>query len=328
MVPNEKVFARFTGGGNDHQLTAAAQDLLAHQRDAWPACSKGFAALEQAEVRTLNVSGLSARLQWNPQRIVSTAAKVDAASIQARRCFLCVEHLPVEQQGILYDNDYLILCNPSPIFPAHYTITHVEHRPQRILDGIDTFIAVSGDMGDGYVTFYNGPKCGASAPDHLHFQAVSGGFIPAEANVKEAAKKDRLTERNGVSIWKIPFYGRTHCVLTGTDPGALAGVFADVLGAWARIVGTDEEPMLNLLSIVDGNARSLLLFLRSKHRPDDYFKEAEDQVLVSPASVDMGGHIVTPVEKDFHSIDGPYIERMYTEVSAPPNLVSDIIHAL
>lgn len=328
MVPDAKVFARFPGGASGRPLAASAQTLLEHQKTSWPACGKGFAALEQAEVRMLNVGGSPVRLQWNPQRIVSTAAKVDAASIKARRCFLCVEHLPAEQQGILYKESYLLLCNPSPIFPEHFTVTHIEHRPQQILDGVDLLLSLTKDLGEGYVTFYNGPKCGASAPDHLHFQAVGSGSIPAESEIRHATKRDRLLETDGVTLWKIPFYGRTHCVMTGTDPASLARMFDKFLTAWKRISGSDEEPMLNLLSILRGEELSLLLFLRSKHRPDDYFKEADEQVLVSPASVDMGGHIVTPVEKDFHAIDGPYVERMYSEVSVQPKVLADILHAL
>ncbi len=327
MVPDEKVFARFPGDGSK-TLPALAEALLGQQKQAWPACAKGHAALDQAEIRTLNANGMPVRLHWNPQRIVSTSAKVDPSSIKARRCFLCVENLPQEQQGILYRDEYLVLCNPAPIFRTHFTVTHVTHRPQQVLDGLELMLSLARDLGGSYVTFYNGPKCGASAPDHLHFQAVGTGSIPAENDVKGATKKDRLVERDGILFWKVPFYGRTHCVLSGTDPEALAAAFRRFIGAWKAVAGSDEEPMLNLLSVVHDGEVSLLVFLRSKHRPDDYFKEAEEQVMVSPASVDIGGHIVTPVEKDFHAIDGQYIERMYNEVSVPPAMLMDIIHAI
>ncbi len=328
MVPEAKIFARFPGTGEAGTLPDLMTELLDRQRLAWPACGKGFAALEKAELRTLSVGGFMTRLQWNPQRIVSTAAKVDAESIKARRCFLCVENLPPEQQGILYRDEYLVLCNPAPIFPAHYTVTHFEHRPQSLLGGVGSLLRLSRDMGESTVLFYNGPRCGASAPDHLHFQAVASGSIPAEADLKQAAKKDVLLKRDGVTIWKIPFYGRTHCILTGAEDTELSEMLTRFLAAWQTLRPTGEEPMLNLVSVVVDGSLSLLIFLRSKHRPDDYFKEAEERVLVSPASVDMGGHIVTPVEKDFHAIDGPYLERLFAEVSEEPKLLSDIVHAL
>lgn len=328
MVPNEKIFARYPGGDSWKRLPDLCAELVDSQREAWPAFRRGIEALDQVEVRTLRANGFTTRLQWNPQRIVSTAAKVDAASIQARRCFLCVENLPEAQRGILYRDDFLILCNPSPIFPSHFTVTHVEHRPQDILQGIDTTLLLARDLGDGFTVFYNGPRCGASAPDHLHLQAVPAGSIPTEADLKQASKKDVLGSADGVGIWKIPFYGRTHCILTASDDTALLRAFGRFLAAWKKVAGDTREPMLNLLVVPDGEMISLLLFVRSKHRPDDYFKDGEERVLVSPASVDIGGHIVTPVEKDFHEIDGPYLERMFQEVSEPPSTLTAILHEL
>jgi hypothetical protein len=157
---------------------------------------------------------------------------------------------------------------------------------------------------------------------------VASGNIPAEMDVKRAVKKDRLIERDGVFLWKIPFYGRTHCILTGKNIDVLAHTFSHVLSTWKKLGGHEAEPMVNVLTCVHDGSVSILLFLRRKHRPDDYFKDGEDRVLVSPASVDMGGHVVTPVEKDYHGLDAPYLERMFQEVGEDPSLVMDIIHAL
>ena len=123
---------------------------------------------------------LKINAQFNAGRMTSTSAKVDPKSISERKCFLCEKNLPAEQKGILYNNKYIILCNPFPIFPTHFTLTHKEHQPQRILDTFSDMLDLSKDLSKHYSVIYNGPRCGASAPDHLHFQAGNKYFMPID----------------------------------------------------------------------------------------------------------------------------------------------------
>jgi hypothetical protein len=154
--------------------------LFKKQELAWPRLKEGMAALKEVELRKIQCSGFDVQLQFNPRRIHSTGAHVDAKSIRERKCFLCLANLPGEQQGILYKNEFLLLCNPAPIFYHHGTISHIHHIPQAIEDRIELVLNIVKDLAPSFTVFYNGPKCGASAPDHLHFQTSPAGNIPVE----------------------------------------------------------------------------------------------------------------------------------------------------
>ncbi|MGH7454059.1 MAG: DUF4922 domain-containing protein, partial [bacterium] len=191
--------------------------LLEEQKRTWPMAADGYASLQHVQVREVKCSTFSAWLQFNPKRIVSTGAKVDAQSINSRRCFLCVDHLPPEQKGILYENEFLALCNPMPIFPAHYTVSHLKHLLQLIDPYLDTFLRLARDLSPKFTIFYNGAQCGASAPDHLHFQIAPAGKIPIEHEAAEAQRRERVGEIDGVAILLLRDLGRAVIVFEGTN---------------------------------------------------------------------------------------------------------------
>ena len=256
-------------------------------------------------------------LQFNPGRIVSTSANVDARSIQERKCFLCVENLPEPQKGILYKDEFVVLCNPAPIFAEHFTISNIKHIPQVLGPSIPTMLDLARDLSPRFTVFYNGPKCGASAPDHLHFQANPTGVIPVELVARENAHRVHQRTLHDVQILTLREYGRQVIVLESDRKDTLALVLARMIASLRETMGTDDEPMMNLLcSYSDGRWR-IIMFPRSKHRPDIYFKPEEERVMVSPAAVDIGGLIVTPLEKDFRSIDANMVESIFAEVCLP-----------
>src|SRR5690606_5973953 len=154
----------------------AARTLLELQKQDWPQCAEGYATLKDVRVKEFQFNGFKIKVQFNAGRITSSAAKVDAKSISERKCFLCTENLPAEQKGILYGEDYLILCNPFPIFNEHFTLTHIQHAPQSIKGSFNKLLSLSKNLSKYYTVFYNGPRCGASAPDHMHFQAGNKFF--------------------------------------------------------------------------------------------------------------------------------------------------------
>ena len=162
-----RCFAEFDGTGNGPPLADLAADLLEHQKKVWMQLSEGYEALALARVREIGGEspdeGLRVRVQWNAQRIASSAAPVDPESIRKRPCFLCLKNLPAKQQGIRYRDDYLILCNPAPIFPSHFTVANLRHQPQTLAGHIDDFLRLSEDFGPATTLFYNGPRCGARA---------------------------------------------------------------------------------------------------------------------------------------------------------------------
>ena len=154
-------------------------ELISEQVTGWDLASKNYEGLRKVKVKTFYLGNYHIDIQFNPERIVSSAAKVDARSIEARPCFLCQENLPPQQRGLLLDDGYMVLVNPFPIFPKHLTIPNMLHTDQLILGNFESMLDLASRL-DEFIIFYNGPKCGASAPDHLHFQAGSKGFLPIE----------------------------------------------------------------------------------------------------------------------------------------------------
>ena len=167
-------------------ISRQARKLINDQQNEWELAGKNYAGLKSVKVRTLAFDGFDMLVQFNPERIRSSAAKVDAKSIEARPCFLCQKNLPKEQRGIPVLDKYLILVNPFPIFPEHLTIPHFNHIDQRIENKFEEMLEMARLLED-FTIFYNGPKCGASAPDHFHFQAGIKRFMPIERDYKKGS---------------------------------------------------------------------------------------------------------------------------------------------
>lgn len=169
---------------NNWVSSSQATELLSKQLVTWPLAEKNYKALEAVQVKSFDMEGFSIRAQFNPARIVSTGAKVDARSLKERKCFLCPENLPVEQERLPFGFRHLVLCNPYPIFPQHFTIPTRKHSPQLILPQWNDFLELTRRLAP-FTVFYNGPRSGASAPDHAHFQAVTRGIMPLDEEVTQ-----------------------------------------------------------------------------------------------------------------------------------------------
>ncbi len=314
-----RIFASYKSSSST-PLPGLLLQLLDKQKRDWRIAAAGYASLEYVQVREVKCSTpagavFPAWLQFNPKRIVSTGAKVDAQSINSRRCFLCVDHLPPEQKGVLYEDEFLILCNPMPIFSAHYTISHVKHLPQIIAPYLETFLRLARDLSPEFSVFYNGAQCGASAPDHFHFQTAPAGKIPIETEAKSAQHRELVHEVDGVAIFLLKDLGRSIIVFEGARGESIVKVLHRQLAKMQDVLQSSDEPKVNILCSYEMPLWRVILFPRRRHRPEVFFKAGDDQVLISPASVDMGGLIVTPVEKDFNKVDAKMIEQIYREVS-------------
>lgn len=327
-LTDPRTFARFDSTSRAGSLGSLSADLLREQLERWPRLESGYASLKSVQLREVRCGGFSAWLQFNPGRIVSTGANVDASSIRARRCFLCQEHLPPEQKGILYDDDFLVLCNPAPIFQDHFTISHVRHVPQSIEPFVPVMLRLADDLSPRATVFYNGPRCGASAPDHMHFQASPRGKIPVEQSAVREDRREQVRSIRGVEIMRLRNLGREVLVMESAHAGALERVLVDVIRGLRNVLGGEEEPMVNILCSRSEVDWRVILFPRSKHRPDVYFKEGDGKILISPAAVDIGGLIVTPLEKDFLTVDAATIESIFAEVSLPESVVRDALSAV
>ena len=242
--------------------------------------------------------------------IVSSAAKVDAKSLKERKCFLCEANRPAVQEGLAWE-DYTVLINPFPIFPRHLTIPCNAHTDQLISGRIGDMMSIATLLPE-YILFYNGPKCGASAPDHMHFQAGNKGFMTYDADL---AKGDAtlVKEIEGAKLEYVKGLGRVSMVITATNKEAGEALFNDLFAALPQKEG-ETEPMLNILCWADGDKWVIAVFPRKQHRPTCYSAEGDANILISPASVDMGGVFITPLEKDFEKITAEDVQMILDEV--------------
>jgi len=323
-----RLFAAFSGEDEPLPLGDLAASLLESQRGRWLALAEGYAVLNGARTREIQVGMASVRVQYNPGRAKSSTAPVDPESVRNRRCFLCPDHLPPEQEGILYRDDYLLLCNPAPIFPVHYTIAHRRHLPQSLSDSLETFLQLAEDLGPRLVVLYNGPRCGASAPDHLHFQAVPSRLLPVEAAVSASRGRTILLPRGAAEIFDTDGLWCGAIVIEGGRKADVAAAVRLVMSVLGGPADSPEEPMLNLIASYWGGRWRLILFPRLKHRPDAYFREGAGRLLVSPGAVDMGGLLITPREEDFLAMDSARIQDIFREVAFDERAVETVLASL
>ncbi|MHB8578641.1 MAG: DUF4922 domain-containing protein [Ignavibacteriaceae bacterium] len=301
----------------DNEWCNAVKFLLEDQKISWNMAADGYESLQTVETKEFQFEDFRLRVQFNPKRIISTSAKVDDASIEERKCFLCHENLPAEQKGILYRNNYLILCNPFPIFPEHFTIPKIEHTPQEIQFSFEILLSLSKDLSDNYTVFYNGPKCGASAPDHLHFQAGNKFFMPIDSDYENMKKKfgEIIFVDERINIIGIDDGLRRFITFESADAETIMKYFKEFYSTYKFICESKEEPKMNILCFF-GNRTGwrIIFFLREKHRPSHYFANEKDKILLSPAAVDVGGVCITPIEKDFELITKDILIEIFNEI--------------
>lgn len=322
---NQKTNAFFDGGEN---LPELCLDLLSEQKKDWPDLREGYELLKNVKERDLSCRGFFVRLQYNPARIRSSTADVSDKNAKDRRCFLCLDHLPEGQKGILYRSEYLILSNPMPVFSPHFTVSHLDHRHQAIAEHIDTLLRLIADFGSDWMVLYNGPQCGASAPDHLHFQAVPSGQMPIEKEMREEKRLALIKRVNGVLLLRVRDLGREVIILEGDDPMAVEAAFKSFLNGMKKALLINEEPMINIAGFYEKRKWRLAIFPRRKHRPDAFFREGNGRIVISPGVIDMGGLLITPVEKDFERLDKALVEGIYEEVSLEAMTVERAMDAM
>ena len=297
------------------------------QLSQWPAACGNFRALRKVKTRRIVTGGLEVVLQHNPARIVSSAANTDPDAIRHRKCFLCRASRPKEQFSLDFEGrkgrKYDILLNPYPIFRNHLVIALAEHSPQSIWRRYVDMLDLASKFRD-YIVFYNGPQCGASAPDHHHFQAASRGQMPLEVDVDSLLDNrgnsggDGLRYLSSVLDAELFLYGKYLpgiFVIRGTTSKSVAKQFYRLLDCalWNR--ESQPEPLCNVFAwYSSGEYRSIVVF-RSSHRSSHYFSDGPDHLTMSPGCADMAGLLVVPVEQEFAGLDRPLLESMLSEVS-------------
>lgn len=316
------------------------------QMQLWPEPRERFRKLADVSVRDIEENGCRLMVQYNPDRVVSTGAKMDVESIRKRPCFLCESNRPLMQIGFPMFQRYYLLINPYPILPKHFTIPLRYHRNQQILPYYEDMMNIASQLNEMMV-FYNGPKCGASAPDHMHFQAGCRGVVPFERDwnrlykdslsriwpicddeYQEAVNMHLVSEDTGV--FSLRDYVCPVFVIATRSTNANKVLFEKLYHALPVQEG-DTEPMLNILawserSSEEGYSRIVsVIFPRAKHRPDCFFASGDDQVMVSPGALDMGGMIITPREQDFQRMTGALAASIIQECGMPFEQEFDVI---
>lgn len=301
----------------ENNFADAAKRLFELQKDQWSMLAAGFKSLETIKSKSFQFDGFKIKAQFNAGRMTSTSAKVDAKSISERKCFLCAENLPEKQKGILYNNKYIILCNPFPIFPTHFTLTYKEHQPQRIINTFSDLLDLSKDLSKHYSVIYNGPRCGASAPDHLHFQAGNKFFMQIDDEFHQIKNEygKEMFEENNLSVFAIDDGLRKFVTIESLDKDLVINTFNKFYKVYSDLMNEEQEPMINLLSFYEEEyGWRVIIFLRAKHRPEIYFAEDQEKMLVSPAAIDLGGVVIFPREEDFNHITKEMIAEIFKEV--------------
>jgi hypothetical protein len=312
-------------------LADAVRALIAQQTGHWPALKKARALLKQAVFRNLKLNDLAITLQCNPGRIVSARSPVDKESISKRPCFLCLQNLPAEQRGLLYRDEWLILNNPAPLFPDHLVISHTEHCLQRIEPALPAMIALVRELDFSFTAFYNGPACGASAPDHLHFQLAPAGAIPLVAQIKRLIEEEsgrpmlkRIEARPGGACFTGCPDFRTVFICVTPSPDFLQERFARALCSLPAACAGEEEAMVNVIIAGSNKTYYGIIFPRKAHRPACYFKDDPKKMVVSPGAVDVGGFLILPRREDFDSLDREMILEIFREVCHGPEVFSGL----
>lgn len=274
---------------------------LEQQLQVWPAAKEAFGNLEQVQTRILSSSGLA--LQHNPARIISTTAKVKPAETAVRSCFLCSQNRPVEQIAFDAGDGFDLLLNPYPILREHFCVVSREHRPQKFKDCYEKMLQIAQQLEPGYMIFYNGPRSGASAPDHLHMQIGRAEGIPLVDKLREnepPQKDEPIT---------IQPFGFPIIVIKGSDPQKLWDYISGM-----TIYDGEYEPRMNVLSFNREGQVITAVIPRSKHRPDCYYAQ-EGKVLVSPGGIDMFGMVITPRKEDFDTLNEKQVLDIYRQVT-------------
>ena len=257
-----------------------ARALVQQQMGEWDLIGRNYEGLRKVRVKTFDFGDFNIDIQFNPERISSSVAKVDEKSIAERSCFLCQENLPPPQRMLALENDFRILVNPFPIFPEHLTIANINHTDQRILENFETMLDLAAQLSK-FVIYYNGPKCGASAPDHLHFQAGIKGFIPIENDFANeiCCREVRSVDRVKVSHW--PEYQRGIISLTGNSKSDLIACFNRIYHQLQLARHDEPEPMVNIIAAFERKSWTVHIFPRTMHRPKQYFLTGESQIVLS-----------------------------------------------
>ena len=293
--------------GNKHNIRA----FFTHQLDTWDEIRQRYEALKYVGLKQLG----HRQLQYNPARMVSTGAQIDRQTIAQRACFLCEKNRPEEQLTIDLGNDFELMVNPFPVLPMHFTIVRKTHVPQTILENY-TEIHRLLELFPELFVFYNGPMSGASAPDHMHFQAGIGQELPLMTVLRKLEKEQQvlIKQGNGSSLSMFNSVSFNAFVIKSKAQETEMTLFKQLYAAMPVREG-EKEPRMNIVAWRDGSEDVIVVLPRDNHRPACYFEEGDRRMVISPGALDMAGLIITPREEDFNRMSEDKLISILKEVS-------------
>ncbi len=300
-------------------LQQELEKLYSEQLTEWEQFREQVLRLNEVEIHTFDFGNpdtgkYEIKTQYNPARAVSSNAKLDEKTIAARKCFLCPENSPAVQRKVRLNENFVALVNPFPILKKHFTIPLMQHKKQEILPYLDDMLDFARMLPD-FTIFYNGPKAGASAPDHLHFQAVKKGQLPFEQEYPLFSSPDKTISYKNGRIRTLQNYGRNCLLIQSPDKETAHILFQQVYAQLRTVAGDKEEPMMNVFTLFEHNEWNLLIFPRKTHRPSCFFAEGNDYKMISPGAIDIAGIFVLPRKEDFDSVDKTVISDVLRQVS-------------
>lgn len=300
------------------------EQLLMQQKADWALARSNYELLAKVKSRTILLDGFEYDLQYNPERIRSCSAKIDAETLSKRPCFFC--NCPTEQERLEYNNRFDILINPYPIFDHHLTIPAKKHQRQQIKLFFDDMLDIASNM-DGYFIFYNGPLCGASAPDHMHFQAAKSENLPLWQHLK-VSDRQLITASPSSSLYSLDNCPSAVLLLSTSDIVEANSIF-DQIYDLLPIPEESYEPRMNIIAWKEEDIIQCAIFLRRALRPSCFYSENEEtHFMISPASVEMAGLLVLPREEDYERLTPDVIRKVYEEVSLTKEAKRDLIKKL
>lgn len=302
-------------GVADPTVGDSLQRFFDRQLSLWPEVRARYRQLRHVMTREVTIGDNAFAVQHNPARMVSTGAAISKEAISKRPCFLCDANRPKEQIARRLDDGYQLLVNPFPIMPMHFTIPALRHQPQTIHHHyglVDQLLSRYSQL----TVFYNGPKCGASAPDHLHLQAVAGALLPLQESWQRLSRSLNTikTASNGGTISIISGYPCPALLMRYRTRQDSESLFRCVYRSLPE-QADGTEPMMNIVAWRQGDETLSVVFPRKKHRPDCYYAEGKDKLMVSPGALDMAGLIITPRQSDFSSITSAKVQAILSEVA-------------
>ncbi|HLO57868.1 MAG TPA: DUF4922 domain-containing protein [Bacteroidales bacterium] len=309
-------------------------ELYSRQLNEWEFARQNYEGLKNVTIKTFQISRHNWHVQFNPKRIISTAAKIDQKSLNDRPCFLCENNRPPEQEAFSW-REYVVLLNPYPVFDRHFTIPTTRHIPQLIHGRFRDMLSLAEELDDS-VIIYNGPKCGASAPDHMHFQAIPRNLLPVETGFDTAIQEAVC---GSTRLYRWEDFLSHPVTLTSNDPEELALIFEMVyhwlkrliiqpVGVRLDLTEFDHEPMINMLALYNHNRWVVHVFPRKSHRPRQYFAEEPEKIFISPGTIDMGGVLVMPREEDYNKISASDIIDIMEQVCMDEEFIIKLINEI